>query len=145
MILHGLDKHRDKGLLILRIGIGICFILHGWPKISTPDKWAWLGSQLPMVDGGTFASIMGFMAAFAEFGGGIMLLLGLFTRPACFLMLNTMIVATYMHVSKGYSFMKYSHALEAGILFLSLLFIGPGAYSLDDKFAGKSAGPESER
>lgn len=42
-----------------------------------------------------------------------------------------MIVATAMHIHKGDPFMKYSHALEAAILFFSFIFIGPGKYSID--------------
>ena len=74
----------------------------------------------------------GFMAAFSEFAGGLLLVLGFFTRPACFFLFATMIVAISTHISKGDPFLKYSHAMEAGILFLSLIFIGPGKYSLDN-------------
>ena len=76
-------------------------------------------------------TFMGFMAAISESGGGLLLAMGLLTRPACFFLLNVMIVATTMHVRSGHPFVKYSHALEAGILFFSLLLIGPGKISLD--------------
>jgi putative oxidoreductase len=33
MILHKLDRYRDAGLLVLRIGIGVMFMLHGFPKV----------------------------------------------------------------------------------------------------------------
>jgi putative oxidoreductase len=70
------------------------------------------------------------MAAFAELGGGLLLALGVAFRPACALLLCTMIVASARHLSQGDGFGKSSHAIEAGILFLSLLLIGPGAYRL---------------
>ncbi len=133
MVLSKLDQYRDHGLLLLRIGIGIMFICHGFPKLAGgPEKWAWLGQALPGVGPGTFATVMGFMAGMAEFGGGILLTLGLFTRIACFFMLNTMVVATIMHIRKGDSFTTYSHAAEAGILFLSMIIIGAGKFSLDE-------------
>ncbi len=134
MILRSLDKYRDVGLLILRVGIGIMFMGHGLPKlIAGPEKWLILGGTMNAL-GVDFAPMAwGFMAAFSEFAGGMLLALGFFTRPACFFLLTTMIVATSMHISKGDPFLKYSHAMEAGILFLSLLFIGPGKYSLDDQ------------
>jgi putative oxidoreductase len=133
MILRSLDKYRDVGLLILRVGIGIMFMDHGLPKlIAGPDKWLILGGTMNSL-GIDFAPMAwGFMAAFSEFAGGMLLALGFFTRPACFFLLATMIVATSMHISKGDPFVKYSHAMEAGILFLSLIFIGPGKYSLDN-------------
>ncbi len=76
----------------------------------------------------------GFMAALSECAGGILLILGLFTRPACFFLLTTMVIATMMHIGKGDSFLKYSHAMESGILFLSLILIGPGEYSVDGQY-----------
>ncbi len=134
MILRSLDKYRDVGLLILRLGIGIMFMGHGLPKlIAGPEKWLILGGTMKAL-GVDFAPMAwGFMAGFSEFVGGMLLALGFFTRPACFFLLTTMIVATSMHISKGDPFLKYSHAMEAGILFLGLLFIGPGKYSLDDQ------------
>ncbi len=133
MILRSLDKYRDTGLLILRVGIGIMFMGHGLSKlIAGPDKWLILGGTMNAL-GVDFAPMAwGFMAGFSEFAGGMLLALGFFTRPACFFLLATMIVATSMHISKGDPFLKYSHAMEAGILFLSLIFIGPGKYSLDN-------------
>ncbi len=136
MILRSLDKYRDVGLLILRVGIGIMFMGQGLPKlIAGPEKWLILGGTMNAL-GVDFAPMAwGFMAAFSEFAGGMLLALGFFTRPACFFLLTTMIVATSMHISKGDPFLKYSHAMEAGILFLGLLFIGPGKYSLDALFS----------
>jgi len=136
MIFHKLDKHRDAGLLILRIGIGLAFICHGLPKLlAGPEKWEQLGGALAVMGVNFAPTLMGLMAAISEFGGGLLLLLGLFTRPACFFLLSTMIVATLMHLKLGDPFLKYSHALEAGILFFSLLLIGPGKFSLDEKLS----------
>ena len=40
MVLTFLNKHRHIGLLVLRIGIGLMFILHGAPKLfDGPEKW----------------------------------------------------------------------------------------------------------
>jgi len=136
MILDTLDRHRDKGLLILRIGIGAAFVVHGFPKLTGgPDKWAGLGQALAALGLNFAPTLMGFMAAISEFGGGLLLVLGLAARPAAFFLFMTMVVATAMHVSNGDPFMRYSHALEAGILFLSLVIIGPGRYSLDAKLS----------
>jgi putative oxidoreductase len=138
MILHNLDKHRDKGLLFLRVGIGIAFMAHGWPKLAGgTESWAKVGGALGALGVNVAPTFMGFMAAVAEFGGGLLLALGLFTRPALFLLLPTMLVAAGMHAKLGHGFKKYSHALEAAILFFSLIFIGPGKYSLDEKLSKK--------
>jgi len=143
MILQTLDQHRDRGLLILRIGIGTRFRCHGLPKLlGGPEVWTKLGGALSAV-GVTFApTFMGFLAAISEAGGGLLLALGLLTRPACFFLFSTMVVATTMHVTSGHPFVKYSHALEAAILFFSLLFIGPGKLSLDEKLSQKEKNAE---
>lgn len=132
MILHSLDKYRDHGLLLLRVGIGVMFLLHGWPKITGGvEFWTKIGGTMGLF-GITFApAFWGFMAAFAEFGGGALLLLGLLTRPACAMMAFTMTVAATMHLNKGDGISGASHAIEAGILFVSLILIGPGRFSLD--------------
>ena len=146
MIFHNLDKHRDKGQLILRVGIGIMFMCHGLPKLTAgPAVWTKLGGALSAMGVNFAPGLMGFIAAISEFGGGLLLTLGLFTRPACFFMLSTMVVATVMHVKSGDPFGKYSHALEAAILFFSLLFIGPGKISLDEKLSKKKKNAESAR
>jgi putative oxidoreductase len=138
MLFHKLDKFRDLGLLVLRVGIGVMFICHGFPKLTAgPELWTKLGGALSAVGIDFAPTFMGFMAAISEAGGGMLLVLGLFTRPACFFLLSTMSVATLMHLKGGDSFVKYSHALEAAILFFSLLFIGPGKWSLDGKLARK--------
>ena len=126
-------RHIDLGLLLLRIGIGIMFMFHGAPKMfGGPEKWAKVGEAMTHL-GIDFAPMFwGFMAGFAEFFGGIFLILGLFFLPACFLLLITMIVATISHLGSGDSLMESSHAIESGILFLSLLLIGPGKFSVDE-------------
>ncbi|SNC63906.1 putative oxidoreductase [Hymenobacter gelipurpurascens] len=125
-------KTHDLGLLILRVGIGIMFTIHGYPKlIGGPEMWAKVGGTMKLV-GLNFAPVFwGFLAAVAEAVGGQLLAVGLFFRLACALLLGTMIMATIQHVSSGDDFNAYSHALEAAFLFLGLLFSGPGKYSLD--------------
>jgi putative oxidoreductase len=124
-----LDRQRDLGLLVLRVGIGVMFMAHGWPKMAGgPEKWAALGSAMDTLGIGFAPAFWGFMAALAELVGGLLLALGVAFRPACALLLCTMIVASTKHLAAGDGFGKSSHAIEAGILFLSLLLIGPGAY-----------------
>ncbi|KAA9326006.1 DoxX family protein [Adhaeribacter soli] len=127
--------NRDLGLLILRILLGIMFMLHGWPKIAGgTEKWTAIGGSMSSFGIEFMPGFWGFMAAFTEFFGGFLFIIGLFFRPVNLLLLLTMIVATAKHASAGDGFIGYSHALEAGILFFSLLFIGPGRYSLDAKY-----------
>lgn len=120
------------GLLILRIGIGAMFIIHGYPKIvGGTQTWAFLGMQMSNI-GIDFGHVFwGFMAAFAEFAGGILLIAGLFTKPAALMMLFTMFIAAVMHFQLGEGIKGASHAIELGIVFLAILIAGAGKYSLD--------------
>ena len=129
---HYLNRYRETGILLLRLGIGIMFILHGYPKLMDgPEKWESLGRNMGNF-GIEFAPVFwGFMAAFSEAVGGLLVALGFLMRPACVLLFITMVVAATRHIAEEGKFMAGSHATEAAILFLSLIFIGPGKYSLD--------------
>lgn len=124
----------NLGLLILRLGLGVMFIIHGYPKISAGvEGWAKLGSVMGNVGISFAPTFWGFMGAFSEFGGGILLVLGLFHVPACALLCFTMVIATTMHISNGDPFGVLSHALTLALVFLGLLFTGPGSYTLAPK------------
>lgn len=133
MINNFLDKYRDAGILFLRIGVGLGFIfVHGWPKIfGGTEFWGKLGGSMANL-GITFAPVFwGFMASLAEFGGGILLVLGLFTRSTSAFMAFTMFVAFMMHSSKLDPWSKTIYPMEMFAVFMALLFIGAGKYSLD--------------
>lgn len=117
----------DVGLLVARLGLGASFAIdHGWGKLyAGPDKWAGLGQAMGAI-GITFLPVVwGFLAAFAEFFGAILLAIGLFFRPAAFMLAFTMFVATVLHM-----FVRadggYGHALDAMVMFLALMITGPG-------------------
>jgi putative oxidoreductase len=134
MILTFLNKYRDMGLLILRIGIGVMFLYHGAPKMfGGPENWTGLGQAMSTFGIHFLPGFWGFMSAFAEFFGGILIILGLFFRPACILLTINLMVATSMHLNRGDGLAVASHAIEDGIVFLSLILIGLGKYSLDEK------------
>ena len=136
MILIFLNKYKDVGLLILRIGLGGMFLFHGIPKIlGGPEKWEKLGMAMSSVGVHFMPVFWGFMAAFSESLGAVLIILGLFFRPACILLTITMAVAASAHLSKGDGLKGASHAIEDGIVFLSLILIGPGKFSLDEKLS----------
>jgi putative oxidoreductase len=96
-----------------------------------PELWGKIGGSMANM-GITFAPVFwGFMASISEFGGGILILLGLFTRPASAFMAFTMLTAFMMHTSKLDPWSKAIYPMEMFAVFMALLFIGAGKYSID--------------
>ena len=122
----------DLALLILRVGIGLMFILHGYPKIiGGMEKWIGLGSYgMGSLGIHIFPAFWGFMAAFSEFAGGIMIMLGLYIRYFSILLFITMLVAISSHLAGGDGIMGASHAIESAVVFVCLFFSGAGNYSI---------------
>lgn len=139
MIKTFLESKKDIGILFLRLGIGISFVfIHGWNKFfGGPESWTRIGKAMPSF-GLEFLNVFwGFMAAISEFGGGILLILGLFTRTTSFFMGFTMIVAFSKHLMNHDPWSKVFYPVEMLSIFLALMFIGAGKYSLDAYFAKK--------
>ncbi len=132
------EKLIDVGLLVLRLGLGTAFMAHGLPKLlGGTEMWERVGGAMGNL-GISFAPAMwGFMAALAEAGGGALLLLGLFTRPAAAAMAFTMLVAALFHIGRGDGFREWSHAAEALIVFASIVLLGAGRLSLDRRLFGR--------
>ena len=138
MIFKNSCRGKNLGLLILRVGIGLIFVLHGYPLlIAGTAKWTWLGRQMSFL-GITFApAFWGFIAAASELVGGALLVVGLRARIAAFFMSGVMFVASYMHLSQGDGFSGAAHALSMLTVFVSIMFSGAGEYSLDRLFSSR--------
>ncbi len=127
------EKFQDLGLLFLRIGIGLMFMYHGYGKLTGgPVIWEKLGKAMIHVGIDFSPELFGLLASLTEFGGGICLILGLYFRMACSFLFFTMTIASIKHLAGGDGLNVASHAIEAGILFFSLIFIGAGKLSLDE-------------
>jgi putative oxidoreductase len=133
MVLTSLTRFRDWGLLFLRVALGAFFFyVHGWRKLAGGvHEWHELGVAIRFV-GIHFGFVFwGLMAALSETLGCVLVILGCLFRPACILLFITLSVAAVMllHTHQGWD--AASHAVELAILFFSLIFIGPGKYSVD--------------
>ncbi|MDQ3750035.1 MAG: DoxX family protein [Acidobacteriota bacterium] len=111
---------------VLRIITGFLFIWHGSQKLFNYPALA-NGAVEPM-------SFMGF-AGILEFAGGLLILIGLFTRPAAFILSGMMAVAYFMAHAPG-GFLPLVNKGELAVLysfvFLFLAVAGGGAWSLDN-------------
>ncbi len=123
--------YTDAGLLAIRLGIGIMFMIYGFPKISGgTTMWANIGVSMGNIGIHFAPTFWGFMAALAEFGGGLCLVLGILFRPALAMLIFTMIIAGIFHHKNGDGLGGYSHALDSAIVFIGLFIAGPGKYAL---------------
>ena len=136
--LHGSNPmFTDVALLIGRIAIGICFMIHafgklGWIGSGSLDGFArWLADLgVPM------PAVQARMAMLSELVGGGLLALGLATRPACVGLIGTMLVAGIVgHRGAGYLITNNppgaEYTINLAVFCLMFLLIGPGAISLD--------------
>ena len=127
----------DAALLILRLAIGGCFVVHALGKlglVGTGDMAgfvAWLRSE-----GVPFAPVQARLAMASELLGGTGLALGLLTRPSCAVLIVTMVVAARVgHRGAGYLITNdppgAEYAINLAVICIVIAWIGPGALSLD--------------
>jgi len=120
---------------LLRIVTAYMFLLHGTTKL--------LGvPHVAMFDKLELFSLVG-VAGLIELAGGVLLLLGLFTRPAAFIMSGEMAFAYFMaHGSRGNVLVPMLNQGELAVLycfvFLFFAAAGPGAWSVDARRAPRT-------
>ena len=126
-----LEKYRPQMLSILRIFVALLYLQAGLSK--------YFGWPAPQPKDFTMFSLLGAAGAI-ELVGSLLLLVGLWTREAAFIMSGEMAVAYLLRrVLTGASFFP---AVNGGTLeslycfvFLYFVFAGPGPWSIDAKRA----------
>jgi putative oxidoreductase len=111
---------------ILRIVIGFLFLQHGTAKLFGVP-------HIAMFDGLQLFSLLG-LAGVLELIGGLLLLIGLFTRPTAFILSGMMAVAYFMaHEPKGFLPILNQGELAVVYCFVFLYFAiaGAGYFSID--------------
>ncbi len=120
------DAWRPRILSVLRIMAALMFLAHGTAKLFGFP-------QVPMFANLQILSLFG-VAGIIELVGGVLLALGLFTRPVAFLLSGQMAVA-YFRVHAPQNFFPILNGGELAALysfvFLYLAVAGGGAWSLD--------------
>lgn len=129
------DNVASAGLFVLRVGIGLMIMIgHGIPKIGKfedmKDNWT-VPDLLPFLS----PPVSMIMTIFAEVGCGALLVLGLATRPAAFILGFAMVVAAFQVHAADPLFMGGGAAKEPAILYLipcvALIIAGAGGWSVD--------------
>lgn len=131
------EKLAPCALVILRVGLGLILIPHGAQKLfgwfggMGYEKFVALFNTLGYKPGVVWVTLV----ALTEFIGGILLVLGLFTRLAALALVIFMIVAVHFTSGKGFFWTQGGLEYSLLILFVGLVFLirGGGEYSLDRK------------
>jgi putative oxidoreductase len=117
----------DLGLLLLRVlaGLGLAFG-HGIRKLPPSDGFVGrvgtLGFPIP--------EVFAWSAGIIEFGGGLLLVLGLLTRPAAVLA-SVVVWTAYFGAHADDSFSDAEAAFLYGVIMLTMALVGPGRFSMD--------------
>lgn len=138
-----LEKLKPVALLLLRLGLGLIFIYHGYPKLFAHPK-EWLDNFQHMGFPRYFAYISGAI----EFFGGLMLIAGLFTRVAALLISIEMAIAVWrVHLPQGtlLDVHNYEFVLLLALSAFTLAAIGAGTVSLDHLIYGGRGGGAPRR
>jgi len=136
-----LSSFQPLGLLILRVALGVIFLTHGYPKLTRSAA----AMQGMFVQHGLPAQLV-YVAGVLETFGGIVLILGLFARPAALLLAIEMGVAIVkVHSGRGVMALhEYEFPLALGTACLALATLGAGVLSGDHLLFGEG-GPSRPR
>jgi putative oxidoreductase len=130
----------DWGLLILRLGLGLVMIAHGWPKLNPngpmkgPAGFAGFLKQM----GVPMPLLFAWVVALLETAGAVLLMLGLGTRLLAVGYVINMVMATRLvriGMAKspfaGGQAIGWEFEFILGAVALALLFTGAGSIALD--------------
>lgn len=134
--MNNVSRYQPYVLGLLRIVLGYTFMLHGMAKLFGVPHVA-------MFDGLQLFSLMG-LAGVLELVGGVLLILGWFTRLVAFILSGQMAVAYFMmHAGIDNFWLPLLNQGEAAVLysfaFLYLSVAGAGAFSIDNRGQAVSA------
>jgi putative oxidoreductase len=133
-------RMREWGIAVLRLVVGLTFLLHGWQKLfqfglaGTTGYFAQVGAPLPAVTAPAVSIL--------ELVGGAALLVGLLTRLfAALLALDMLGAFALVHLPAGFFLpngFEFVLLLLAGCI--ALILNGPGAFAVDNLIARRLPG-----
>lgn len=122
-------------LLLLRFTAGVILFVVGAGKVM-----GWFGGRgmeatLQGFSERGFSPFLTYLSCYAEFVGGFLLTVGLFTRPVALAITINMLVATIVSLPNGFFFGRAAYPFTIMVIALVVLLAGPMAYSIDSLMA----------
>jgi putative oxidoreductase len=122
-----LNNLQPWGALLLRLVLALSMIVHGYQKVSTHAALHHFAHYVVTLG---LPYWLGYVSAFTEFVGGILVLLGLFTRLAsCLIAINMLVALFTVGIHQGFGI--YNYIAELAAIAIMLCFYGAGTLSLD--------------
>jgi putative oxidoreductase len=126
-----LAKYRETGLLLIRVSVGLLFILYAAPiLIAGPKAWAHFGAGAGHFGLHSHLQVWGFLGSFLGCLGGVLIIFGLFFRIGVLLVL-VLAISHAIAVEEGTGFRVALPSIEMCFVLAGILFVGPGKYSVD--------------
>lgn len=131
-----LDRLQPLALLLMRLSLGIIMTVHGYHKV-----FGGLQHFAHMIGGMGLPSWLGYVSAFTELLGGLLIIVGFFTRPAAFAICINLGVAIWkVHLHNGLLGSPdrpgFEFPLAAAALAFALIFFGAGPIAIDHVLRG---------
>ena len=138
-----LDRFKEYSMLSIRIALGVVFLTHGSQKLFGFFGGGGIAGTIRFMDmmGFGFAAFFGIALSCAEFFGGLLTLLGLFTRWAALFIAVVMSVAVFtVHLKYGFFVSNKGFEFAGSLLCMAIALIinGGGKISLDNLLFNKN-------
>jgi putative oxidoreductase len=119
---------------VLRVAAGVLLVTHGYGKIMNPFGAVGMVEGLGFYPGVFWSPLL----AATEFFGGILVAIGLFTRPASFAAMIVLLVTVYFHgIVKAEGLAGSEKSILWAAIFLFFAVRGGNSHSVDARL-GKS-------
>ena len=137
-----LDRLQPLALLVMRLTLGAVMLAHGYQNV-----FRHLHDHVHLVTSIGLPAWLGYVSSFTELIGGLLVLAGLFTRPAALAICLDLIVAIWkvqLHNGMLGSSDRpgYEFPLALGTLAYALIFFGGGPIAMDHVLRGGGSGPK---
>ncbi len=126
------DRAIPLAWVVIRVAVGWNLLVHGWGKVTRgPSAFVKAFSGM----GFEPALLWAWLALIIEFGGGIGLILGLFTRFWAAAAAIEMLIITFAYWNNGFAWLNrgYEYTLLWGAVCFAIALRGGGPWSLDRK------------